>query len=142
MDPVVLIGLLKVLAISLVPVAIVGALVHVRTLRAVIGTVGRHVPRAPRAPEPTGPPIEELAATLRRLHPLASDPQPGVRMAKYRGIVSAYDGRLVEAARILEVPTALASLPEDGFDRAAERLRLEHALTEAGLRWQHRSREH
>lgn len=135
MDSTVLVGFAKVIAISLVPVAIMGAVVHLAVLRDIAVRVGRHVPRPARPPEPARTPIEELAATLRRLQPLAHDPQPGVRMAKYRGIVAAYDGRLVEAARVLEVPTSLAELPESGFDRDAERLRLEYALAEAGLRW-------
>lgn len=141
MDHIVLIGILKWMGISLVPVVIVGALVHLTALRGLLGAVGRRVPRPARAPEPAGPPIQELAATLRRLQPLAHDPQPGVRMAKYRGIVAAYDGRLVDAARVLEVPTSLAELPEGGFDREAERLRLEHSLTRAGLCWHSPSRE-
>ncbi len=135
MDSTVLVGFAKVIAISLVPVAIMGAVVHLETLRDLALRVGRHVPRPARPPEPTCPPIEELAATLRRLQPLAHDPPPGVRMAKYRGIVAAYDSRLVEAAHVLEVPTSLDTLPEDGFDREAERLRLEYALAREGLRW-------
>ena len=57
-------------------------------------------------------------------------------MPKQRGVLMAYDEHLVETARALEVPTTLPDLPAEGFDREAERLRLEHALTEAGLVWQ------
>ena len=85
---------------------------------------------------PVGPPLEQLAADLRRLYTGAHFPQKGVRMPKQRGVLMAYDHRLVETARALEVPTTLADLPDEGFDREAERLRLEHALTEAGLVWQ------
>ncbi len=85
---------------------------------------------------PTGPPLERLAADLRRLYPGAHFPQKGVRMPKQRGVLMAYDHRLVEAALALDVPTTLADLPAEGFDREAERLRVEHALTQAGLVWQ------
>jgi hypothetical protein len=83
-----------------------------------------------------GPPLEQLAADLRRLYPGAHFPQKGVRMPKQRGVMLAYEQRLVETARALDVPTSLDDLPAEGFDREAERLRLEHALTEAGLVWQ------
>jgi hypothetical protein len=85
---------------------------------------------------PAGPPLEQLAADLRRLYPGAHFPQKGVRMPKQRGVLMAYDDRLVDTARALEVPTTLANLPAEGFDREAERLRVEHAITEAGLVWQ------
>jgi len=90
-----------------------------------------------RPPEkPAGPPLEQLAADLRRLYQGAHFPQKGVRMPKQRGVLMAYDQRLVETARALDVPTTLPDLPAEGFDREAERLRLEHALTRAGLVWQ------
>jgi hypothetical protein len=93
--------------------------------------------RPPVAPD--GPPLEQLAADLRRLYPGAHFPTRGSRMPKQRGVLMAYDQRLVETARALEVPTMLDDLPAEGFDREAERLRVEHALTEAGLVWQVRS---
>ena len=82
-----------------------------------------------------GPPLEKLAADLRRLRPEARSPRPGVTMARQKGIVAAYDGVLVATARALGVDTSLADLPE-GIDREAERLRLEDALEAAGLSWQ------
>ena len=85
---------------------------------------------------PSGPPLERVAADLRRLYPAAHFPQKGVRMPKQRGVLMAYDDRLVAAAHALEVPTTLPDLPAEGFDREAERLRLEYALTRAGLVWQ------
>jgi hypothetical protein len=88
---------------------------------------------------PAGPPLEQLAADLRRLYAGAHFPQKGVRMPKQRGILMAYDHHLVETAQALEVPTTLPDLPAEGFDREVERLRLEHALTEAGLVWQLRA---
>ena len=135
MDSAVLVGFLKVIGISLVPVAIMAAFIHARVLLGWCVTIGRrlHLLKTPDPP-PEGPPLEKLAADLRRLRPEVRSPRPGIAMARQRGIVAAYDGVLVQAARALGVPTTLAELPE-GFDHEAERLRLEHALERAGLSW-------
>lgn len=136
MDSAVLVGWIKVIGISLVPVLLVGAFLRAEAIYGWWIAFARklHLLRLPPAP-PAGPPLEKLASDLRRLYPLAYFPQPGVRMPKQRGILMAYDERLVDTARALDVPTALLELPQDSFDRAAERLRLEHALTDAGLSW-------
>jgi hypothetical protein len=133
-------GFLEYVAFALAPVMILLALRHLHRLLA--GTrrllIRLHLWR--REPlVPAGPPLEQLAADLRRLYPGAHFPQKGVRMPKQRGVLMAYDDRLVETARALEVPTTLPDIPAEGFDRDAERLRLEHALTEAGLVWQVRA---
>jgi hypothetical protein len=134
-----LMGFLKVLAISLAPVVIFGAVLHARTFGSGVRRLLMRVHLWRRPPVvPTGPPLERLAADLRRLYPVAHHPGPGVRMPKQRGVLMAYDQRLVEAARALDVDTTLAELPAEGFDRDAERLRLEYALSSAGLVWQAR----
>jgi hypothetical protein len=136
MDSTVLFGLLQVVAISLLPVAIVGAFLHARVLLDHGLRLARrlHLVRPPPV-RPDGPPLETLAATLRRLRERVRSPRPGTAVARQRGIAAAYDDALVNTARALEVPTTLADLPE-GFDREAERLRLEDALEQAGLCWQ------
>ena len=89
--------------------------------------------RAVPQPEvPTGPAIEDVAQSLRRLRPQVLAPAPGTTMARRRGTTMAYDDLLGEAARALAVPDALSGMPE-GTDRDAERLRLEHLVREAGL---------
>ena|SRR5680860_150484 len=135
MDSTVLYGLLKVVAISLVPVGVVAAFIHARFLMSRFTTIGRrmHLLNTPEPPL-AGPPLERIAADLRRLRPEVRSPRPGVGMARQRGIVAAYDGVLVQAANALGVPTTLAEVPE-GLDHEAERLRLEHALELAGLSW-------
>ncbi len=140
MDTVVLLGLLKVIAISLVPVGIMAAFLHARFLMDGCVHLGRRVHLLAPPETPTaGPPLEVLAADLRRLRPEVRSPRPGIAMARQRGIVAAYDEVLVRVAGTLEVPTTLAELPE-GFHHDAERLRLEHALELAGLSWTvHRS---
>lgn len=137
MDGTVLVGLGKVVALSLVPVAVMAAGLHAGELARVAGRVTRRLHlRRPAPPPPLGPPLEKLAADLRRLRPMARTPAPGVPMARQRGIVAAYDMVLVETARALEVPTSLAELPSFALDREAERLRLEHELTLAGMSWE------
>ena len=136
MESSVLLGFVKVIGISLIPVAIFGAALHARYFAEQVTELGRRAhlipPEVPPAP---GRPLERLAADLRRLRPEVRSPRPGVTMARQRGIVAAYEGLLVEAAFALGVPTTLAELPE-GIDHEAERLRLEHALEQAGLSWQ------
>jgi hypothetical protein len=87
---------------------------------------------APPPVVPTGPAIEELARSLRRLRSEVRSPRPGTTMARRRGAAAAYEDLLVQAAQALGVPDTLSDLRE-GTDREAERLRLEHVLREAGL---------
>lgn len=135
MDSAVLFGFLKVIGISLIPVGVIAALIHAGELYERAVALGRrlHLLR-PAAPPPTGPPLEKLAADLRRLRAEVRHPRPGIAMARQRGIVSAYDGVLVSTARVLGVATTLGELPE-GLDHEAERLRVEDALEKAGLAW-------
>jgi hypothetical protein len=136
MDGAVLFGFLKVIGISLVPVGVMAALINAGELHQRAVALGRQLHLLqPAATPPDGPPLEKLAADLRRLRAEVRHPRPGVAMARQRGIVSAYDGVLVSTARALGVPTTLADLPE-GLDHEAERLRLELALEDAGLSWQ------
>ena len=121
-------GVLTVIAIAMAPVALLVAAGRTQATSAWLRrTAIRHHlwPRAPLAP--AGPPLEKLAADLRRLRPAVHSPRHGIPMAKHLGTVGAYDDRLVATARALDVPTTLADLPA-GFDHEVERLRLEDAL--------------
>ena len=133
MDATVLFGFLQVIGISLIPVVVISALIHAGLLLEQGIAVGRrlHLLRTP-APAPAGPPLQKLAADLRRLRPEVRFPRQGVTMARQRGIVAAYDQTLVQTAEALGLATTLAELP-DGIDRGAERLRLEAALERAGI---------
>ena len=138
MDGTVLFGFVKVIGISLVPVALFGAALHGRELLEQGVSLGRRLGLLPSPlPPAAGPPLERLAADLRRLWPEVRSPRPGVPMARWRGIVAAYEGVLVATAKALDVPTTLTELPE-GIDHEAERLRLEQALERAGISWQPR----
>ena len=124
-------------ALAFAPVGILFAAWHLPRFlpRVRVALIRAHLWRRPPV-QPAGPPLEQLAADLRRLYLGAHFPKKGVRMPKQRGVLMAYDHRLVETARALDVATTLPDLPAEGFDREAERLRVEHALTRAGLVWQ------
>ena len=136
MDGEVLLGLVQIIGLALVPLALVSLFLHARDLLHRAITLGRRLGLvAPLLEQPSGPPLEELVATLRRLHPAVRSPRPETTTVRQRGIVAAYDGVLVAAAAALGVPTSLADLP-DGLDHEAERLRIELELQRAGLSWQ------
>jgi hypothetical protein len=84
---------------------------------------------------PTGMPIEEIAATLRRLQgwlDCYADPSPiPGKATKVAAVSLAYDTVLVDACRALNLDQALADTY--GLDREAERLRMQAALEAAGL---------
>jgi hypothetical protein len=86
------------------------------------------------------PPVEQLAADLRRLAAAVRDLPRGTSRARQRGLLMAYDDVLVAAALALDVPQALDTLPP-GMDRDLERVRVEGALEAAGLRFSPRRRQ-
>ncbi|MGY1705548.1 hypothetical protein ACI79C_13340 [Geodermatophilus sp. SYSU D00697] len=100
--------------------------------RLVFGGARLPVRRQRAAPAPQHRPIEVVAADLRRLAAQLARVPAGAPMARRRGLQAAYDDVLEEAALILEVPHTLAGRPP-GSARDTERLRLQTALTDAGL---------
>ncbi|WP_020671020.1 hypothetical protein [Amycolatopsis nigrescens] len=86
----------------------------------------------PVRPSPAGPPIQTLAADLRRVHRLLAGYQPGTPAARRTGTRQAYDALLVQASTAVGVEHRLGELAE-GMDRELERLRVEEALRVAGL---------
>jgi hypothetical protein len=90
------------------------------------------VPPAPQPPLTTQPPLEKVAADLRRIrHDLVTCP-PDLPVARRRGVLQAYDDALADACAALEVPDTLHELPL-GPERDAERLRVEYLLEQKGL---------
>jgi hypothetical protein len=83
-------------------------------------------------PQPQGPPIERVAADLRRVHRLLAGYPSGTPAARRFGTRQAYDELLTQACRQIGVPHRLEELPE-GMDREIERLRVEQSLRERGL---------
>lgn len=93
--------------------------------------VRRHLPAPPK---PAGPPIERLAADLKRLRRATLEVEPGTSRVRRDAALAAYDDTLVQACHALGLPDTLTDLPP-GTDREAERLRVEAQLEAAGLRF-------
>lgn len=82
--------------------------------------------------QPTGRPIEEIASSIRRLGAAFYGGPPGRSWVKTEAFRRAYEQALDEGCRSLQIHTDLLTL-EPGTDHDAERLRVEHLLTQAGL---------
>lgn len=85
---------------------------------------------AAESTEPAGPPIEQVAADLRRLTRQRLD-IANRSPVWHAAVQSAYDQRLVVACRELRVQEHLAGL--SGVDLEIERVRVEGALQRAGM---------
>jgi hypothetical protein len=92
-----------------------------------------HYLRRRRGPTPACPPIEQLAADLRRVHRTLAEYPPGTPALRRHATRQAYDALLVQACDAVEVSHRLDTLAE-GMDREVERLRVEEALRDAGVR--------
>jgi hypothetical protein len=121
------------LALMCLPAAVVWALMH---LPEVIALLGRGIDRLhPPAPEPPGPPIEQIATDLHRISGhldtlVAAGPTPG-RILRVRSTMTAYDHVLLTACRALDVDPATTTVPMS----SQQRLQIEADLAAAGLRW-------
>jgi hypothetical protein len=88
--------------------------------------------RAARQPErPQGPPVERLAADLRRLRAELVYRRPTNNVG-LTALMQAYDEVLEATCARLELPAHVRELPI-GLDRDIERLRAEAAVQEAGI---------
>ena len=95
--------------------------------------VGRALHLAePLPPHPAGPPIEQIAADIRRIRTQIRQAPPGMPVAKRRGWLEAYDDLLVTACHALGLEERIRAIPE-GAERNLERERVERLLTLAGL---------
>ncbi len=86
--------------------------------------------RLRRTTVPAGPPIERLAADLRRLRPLIDDPTRS--RTQREGARLAYEEVLVDACRALGIDHRLGV--GRGLAAEVEVLRVEAALADSGLR--------
>jgi hypothetical protein len=87
---------------------------------------------APPAPVPTGPPIERIAADVRRIRTDIRHTPPGMPAARRRGWTAAYDDVLAAACRALELEQSLDARLTP-VERELERERVERMLVRAGL---------
>jgi hypothetical protein len=111
--------------VAMIPTAVCGAILWIPRL---VNRIRRRRPPA----EPTGPPIEKLAADLRRVHRILTHYEPGTPVVRRMGTLQAYDQLLVQACRALDVPHRIDEIPA-GIDLELERLRVEAELRDAGL---------
>lgn len=126
---------MTLLACMLLPVAVVYAVLRLPDLAWLARRVAHRVRPRPAPQLPVGPPIEQVAADLRRLGRdltrLRAAPVDQFRVVRLRGCQLAYDDRLADAARALEVDHRLGCC--GGAARRVERARLERALAQRGL---------
>lgn len=107
------------------PTLAMGALIVLPKL----GGVARRRRSRRAAPTPAWPPIERLAADLRRLRPMPEDSRRS--RVQREGARLAYLDLIIEACERLDVPQDLRS--RYGLAREAELMRVEAALAAAGL---------
>jgi hypothetical protein len=139
--PALVTGLLGLLVAALLPVLAVWLLLHLDRLGDwTVELLRRCRLLPPPRTDIPAPPLEQIAADLRRLAVSVRDLPRGTSRARQRGVLMAYDDVLVAATRALGVPQALDTLPP-GFDRDIERARVEGALEAAGLRFSPRRRQ-
>lgn len=82
--------------------------------------------------EPRHPPVERLAADLRRVRRDLVRLRPDAPVVRRRATNQAYDALLAQACEAVDVSHRLAEVPE-GLEREVERLRVEEALRCAGF---------
>jgi hypothetical protein len=87
----------------------------------------------PLPPHPAGPPIEQIAADIRRIRAQIKQAPSGLPVARMRGWMEAYDDLLVAACQALDLENRLRAVPA-GVERDLERERIERLLMRAGLR--------
>ena len=115
------------------PTLVFGVIVHAGRIAGALATLARRL-RLLAGPTavPAEPPIEQVAASLRRIgRELASLP-PGTTQVRRRALLLAYDDLLQTACRELAIRHDLGA-PLSQWDREVERLRVEECLQEAGL---------
>jgi hypothetical protein len=120
------------LQIALLTAGLVGAFALLGLLTSLFCGTLRLRPLRRRPTQPVHRPIQLVAADLRRLARQLALVPAGLPVARRRGLQAAYDDVLMEAAALLEVPHTLSLTPA-GHPRDVERLRLQAALTAAGL---------
>jgi len=129
------VGLVELAAAAALPCGVIWLVLHVDGIGERLVSFGRRCRVLPRPPVcPADPPVQRLAADLRRLAAAVDQVPRGTTYARRKGLLAAYDDVLVTACRALEVPQSLSTLPY-GMDRELERMRVEASLESAGLRF-------
>jgi hypothetical protein len=125
-----MVGNLVLLAVAVVAPSVVfwGILRVPRVVDAVGAALRRR-----RGPETGAQPIERLAADLRRVRKALAGFSPGTPAVRRLATRQAYDALLVQACAAVDIAHRL-DRATDGMDREVERLRVEEALRDAGIR--------
>ncbi|SFP49128.1 hypothetical protein [Amycolatopsis rubida] len=92
----------------------------------------RWLRRRRAGPAPSEPPVEQVAADLRRVRRTLAQLPSGTPAARRIGTRQAYDELLVTACREIGVEHRLGGVRE-GADRDLERLRIEDSLSRKGF---------
>lgn len=126
-------GVIEVTLLALAPALAFWIVFNAARIRAWSARVRRGVRDAirPRT-RPVGPPIEQIAADIRRIAAQIDALPALASRARREGAVLAYDDALATACRALGVDDSLSSLPI-GPTRDARRVRVECELELAGL---------
>jgi len=136
MDGGVLLGIAIVVALSISSAAVLRLLLSSPFIIGWIGDRGlpalRRRLRRHAVELPACRPIEEVAHNIRRLGGEYHGGHPGRSWVKSEALRRAYDEALDRGCRALDVTTDLLDL-HPGTERDAERMRVEHLLTTAGL---------
>jgi len=114
-------------AVALLPTVAFWLLLRVPSTVDRIGRIRR------RRPQVVGPPIERLAADLRRVRRSIAEQAAGAPAVRRRATGQAYDALLAQACDAVDIPHELDDVPAQGIERELERLRVEEALRRAGL---------
>jgi hypothetical protein len=136
-------GIAKLALAATFPVLLIWLVLHVgKIVRTTVRVLRwlRIVPAPKPPPPPPRVPLEKIAADLCRLTTAIRDVPPEASRARKHGLLLAYDDVLTKAALALDVPQSLTAL-RLGLDRDLERLRVEAALREGGLRFGPRKRQ-
>jgi hypothetical protein len=131
----IVLGIAAVVALSISSAVMLRLLLHSPTVinwvaDDVLPAVRRRLGR--QAEQPVGRPIQDIAASIRRLGAAYYGGPPGRSWVKTDAFRRAYEQALVEGCQALEITTDLITI-EPGTEHDAERLRVEHLLTDAGL---------
>jgi heme exporter protein D len=121
---------LAITVLSIVPLAVL-AVIHADNLLESLARTRRRARKARERvlPEPVGPPLEKIATDLRRIASARRETSLG--SLGYTILTTQYDKQLANGCRALGIDHQIYDLC--GFDLDMERLRVEGALSEAGM---------
>ncbi|MET0143219.1 MAG: hypothetical protein ABW328_00285 [Ilumatobacteraceae bacterium] len=126
-------GIVQVAVLSVAPTLCLWLALHSRPFFRLMGRAVRAVQAAVHPPvTPAGPPLEKIAADIRRIVAGIEALPARVPLARRHGALLAYDDALAAACRALGIEDTLTSMPI-GTRRDAERLRIECELQFEGL---------